>query len=86
MMSDTPADYAVGICQRTGFKVKASDTVREWTGLIVRSQSCDPRHPMLDFPAPRGERVRDDATGPESERDNGDTNPAPTLEQLVANS
>lgn len=85
-MDDWPVDYAVGICQRTGFKVKASNLDREWTGLIVRSSSLDPRHLLLDFPAPRGERVRELATGPESERDNGDTNPPPTLEELVANS
>lgn len=85
-MDDETAEYAVGICQRTGFKVKASNLDQEWTGLIVRSSSLDPRHPMLDFPAPRGEQVRDNATGPENERDSGDLNPPPTLEQLVANS
>lgn len=86
MMDDWPVDYAVGICQRTGFKVKASNLGREWTGLVVRQSSIDPRHPLLDYPAPRGEQVRDNATGPESENDSGDTSGAPTLEELVANS
>lgn len=84
-MTDEPADYATGICQRTGFRVKASDLVREWTGLLVRSTSFDPRHPMLDLPAPRGERVRSNATGPEQVIDAGDTNDPPTIEELGAN-
>jgi hypothetical protein len=33
-------------CDRTGFKVRASDTVREWNGAIVRKQSAEPRHPQ----------------------------------------
>ena len=57
----------------------------EWTGLMVRGRSLDPKHPMLDFPAPRGEDVRDNATGPENETDYGDTNPAPDLDDLGAN-
>lgn len=83
MSGDSPAEYAVGICQRTGFKVKADELVEEWTGLLVRRQSWEPRHPMLDLPAPRGERVRDNATGPESENDSGDVSGAPTLAQLA---
>jgi len=35
-------------CQRTGFKVKASDTKREWNNLIVRRASWERRHPQ-DF-------------------------------------
>lgn len=84
-MSGKPTDYAVGICQRTGFKVKASELIREWNGLWVRRQSAEPRHPMLDFPAPRGERVRDNATGPDQDNDVGDTSGAPSLDQLGAN-
>lgn len=36
------------ICDRTGFKVKASNTRKEWNGLIVRAESWEPRHPQ-DF-------------------------------------
>lgn len=84
-MSEKPADYAVGICQRTGFKVKAEDLVEEWTGLMVRRSSCDPRHPLLDVPVPRGEELRDSPTGPESDNDIGDGDPPPALNDLWAN-
>lgn len=36
------------ICDRSGFKVKASDTVREWNGQIVKREFAEPRHPQ-DF-------------------------------------
>lgn len=36
------------ICDRTGLKVKRSDCVREWNGLLVRRQSFEERHPQ-DF-------------------------------------
>lgn len=47
-------DYRV-ICDRTGFKVWASDTRLEWNGLRVRKQDWEPRHPQ-DFV--RGRRDR----------------------------
>lgn len=85
-MTDGPVDYENGVCQRTGFKVKASDLVREdYTGLMVRRASVDPRHPLLDMPAPRGDELRDDATGPDTDNDLGDTDAPPTLAELVAN-
>ena len=40
-----PGDHSV-ICDRTGMKVKASQTRKEWTGLIVRKESWEPRHPQ----------------------------------------
>lgn len=40
-----PNDYLV-IDDQSGFTVWASDTVKEWTGLRVRKQSHDPRHPQ----------------------------------------
>ena len=43
------------ICDRTGFKVKASRTRMEWNGLIVRVEDWEPRHPQ-DFV--RGRRDR----------------------------
>lgn len=36
------------ICDRTGFKVKSTDTRKEWTNAIVRSESWEERHPQ-DF-------------------------------------
>jgi len=59
---------ALGICQRTGFKVPANELVREWTGLLVWSPYYEEKHPMLDYEPPRGESVREDATGPEQDR------------------
>ena len=46
--------------ERTGFKVRAEKTKREWTGRIVRDQSWEARQPQ-DFV--RG--VRDDQTVPD---------------------
>lgn len=36
------------ICDRTGFKLKASDCKLEWNGLFVRAESWESRHPQ-DF-------------------------------------
>ncbi len=36
------------ICDRTGFKIRASEVRREWTGSLVRSKSWEARHPQ-DF-------------------------------------
>lgn len=85
-MTEKPTDYAVGICQRTGFKVKASDLAQEWTGLMVRGRSLDPKHPVLDLPAPRGEELRAMPTGEPADNDLGDTDDPPTLDELGANS
>lgn len=48
------------ICDRTGFKVKMSDTVKQWDGARVRRQSVDRRNPQ-DFVrgVPDGRPVRD---------------------------
>lgn len=43
------------ICDRSGFKVHASQTRREWNGLIVRSKDWEPRHPQ-DFVRSFGDR------------------------------
>lgn len=53
-----PGDWFVR-CDRTGFKVPASETRREWNGQIVWEGVYEPRHPQ-DFV--RG--VRDDQTVP----------------------
>lgn len=47
------------IDDRTGFKVRAEKTKAEWTGLIVRDQSWEPRQPQ-DFV----KGVRDDQSVP----------------------
>lgn len=38
-------DYNV-ICDRSGFKCKASETRKEWNGLRVRKDFWEPRHPQ----------------------------------------
>ena len=40
-----PGDYNQ-ICDRTGFKIKASWGRKEWTGQTVRNESWEPRHPQ----------------------------------------
>lgn len=54
-----PGDF-YRICDRTGFKIRANRTKKEWTGRIVRSQSFELRQPQ-DFVT----GVRDDQTVPE---------------------
>lgn len=76
---------ALGICQRTGFKVPSDELVQEWTGLWVWEPYYEPKHPSLDQPSLRGERVRPDATGPGSDNDLGPDDDTPTLDELGAN-
>lgn len=45
------ADFNV-ICDRSGFKCKRSECVKEWTGLIVKKEFADTRHPMDFFKVP----------------------------------
>lgn len=40
-----PGDWYVQ-CERTGFKIPASQARREWTGAVVRKESWDARHPL----------------------------------------
>jgi len=56
------------ICDRSGKKVRASRTEREWTGLIVDRDEWEPRHPQ-DFV--RG--VRDDQRVPDARPEAPDT-------------
>lgn len=57
------------ICQRTGFKVPADEMVIDGeTGAWVWAPFADPRHPSRDMPPPRGEVVKESATGREQER------------------
>ena len=34
------------VCDRTGFTVQASQTTKQWNGLIVRKDVAEPRHPQ----------------------------------------
>lgn len=53
------------ICQRCGIKRRASDTSKEWTGLIVCSDTCwEPRHDQ-DFVRGRKDRQRVPDPSPE---------------------
>ena len=52
------------ICDRCGFKYKASQTRKEWTGLIVCHKCWEPRHPQ-DFV--RGRRDRQSVPYPRPE-------------------
>lgn len=58
----------LGVCQRTGFRVPADELRQEWTGLWVWKEYWEPKHPSYDQPAPRGERLRNNATGPDTDR------------------
>jgi hypothetical protein len=40
-----PGDYYI-ICDVTGFKIRRSEAVRTWDGLLVRRDQADPRHPQ----------------------------------------
>ena len=40
-----PGDF-YRICDQTGFKVRASQTKKQWNGLIVRKESREARHPQ----------------------------------------
>lgn len=60
------------ICDRTGFKKKASDCRMEWTGLFVHKSEWESRHPqdkirgIADFQAvsiPRPEPTEDTFVG-----------------------
>jgi hypothetical protein len=44
LASETASNYEV--CQRTGFRLPAGKLEREWTGLYVRPDSIESRHPQ----------------------------------------
>jgi hypothetical protein len=41
----TPGDF-LRVCDQTGFVVLASRTKKQWSGLIVREESWEARHPQ----------------------------------------
>ena len=69
-MGYRPGDF-YRICERTGFKVYASQTRKEWTGRIVRKESFEQRHPQ-DFV--RGVKDRQIVTDPR---------PEPTVDNFI---
>jgi hypothetical protein len=53
--TNVPVNYSV--CDRSGFKVRAVQLVKEWTGRMVRRQDWEPRHPQ-DFVRGRAEKAK----------------------------
>lgn len=45
------------ICDRCGFKVKASTLKKTWDGFMVCPEDWEPRHPLDFAKGPRPERV-----------------------------
>lgn len=54
------------ICDRSGFKVRASETKKEWNGRIVREEDFERRHPQ-DFARGRRDDQRVPFSSPEEE-------------------
>lgn len=52
------------ICDQSGFKVKASQTMKRWDGMRVRITDWEPRHPQ-DFV--KGKRDRQAVSDPRPE-------------------
>ena len=59
----TSGDYNV-ICDRTGFKVKRSQCVKEWMGMLVYRPFAESRH-VRDRIKPRSEPRKNLTTRPE---------------------
>ena len=58
-----PGDYYV-TCDKSGYKVPASQTVMEWTGMRVWRKYYEPRHPQDLLPPPQPTRAVRDARPP----------------------
>jgi hypothetical protein len=54
------------ICDMSGFKVKASQTMKTWDGFIVRKEDWEARHPQ-DFLTGTVDKIKVDDARPESE-------------------
>ena len=54
------------ICDRSGFKVRKSQTVKEWTGLVVDKRFTEERHPQ-DFVRGRPEIMAVQDARPDSD-------------------
>ena len=52
--------YAYFICDRSGFRFKYSERVKEPTGLVVGASETDGRYNKLDHPQNKTPRINDD--------------------------
>ena len=52
--------YAYFICDRSGFRFKYSERVKEPTGLVVGASETDGRYYILDHPQHKTPRIDDD--------------------------
>ena len=52
--------YAYFICDRSGFRFKYSERVKEPTGLVVGASETDGRYNILDHPQNKTPRIDDD--------------------------
>ena len=52
--------YAYFICDRSGFRFKYSERVKEPTGLVVGASETDGRYNILDLPQNKTPRIDDD--------------------------
>ena len=52
--------YAYFICDRSGFRFKYSERVKEPTGLVVGASETDGRYNILDQPQNKTPRIDDD--------------------------
>lgn len=73
-------DYNV-ICDRSGFKVKRSECVIEWTGSLVYEPFAEKRHPMDHFKPPT-EQKQFFTTRPEKDDVEVDSTLAPNWDDL----
>lgn len=55
------------ICARTGFKVKLSETVEEWTGNRVLADHAESRHPQDFQITPKPNKTYKNATAEDEE-------------------
>ena len=68
------------VCDRTGFKIKAEGTRKEWTNSIVRKESWEPRQPQdLLRSRPDHQQIPD----PRSEQDDRFLDPNEVLEDIT---
>ena len=52
--------YAYFICDRSGFRFKYSERVKEPTGLVVGASETDGRYNILDHPQNKTQRINDE--------------------------
>lgn len=47
-MAYSSAKFALGLCDRCGFRFKLLELKKEWTGFKVCSECYEPKHPQLE--------------------------------------